>query len=172
MFDDLDTAEQKTEEEQKPSEEDDKPIRQMSLWSHVIAGVVFCLLYLSLKGHPWSLYLAAAVAYSVFVFAIALGNALENLDDIFGDPRIPEYIAMLIVPHTPVLALIILEVYLWIYLKQTLPPWMTQEHAGVVGWAKLSYLDICGVVVFWFAGTREGIWMARKIKHRLKESES
>jgi hypothetical protein len=31
MFDDLDTAEQKTEEEQKPSEEDDKPIRQMSL---------------------------------------------------------------------------------------------------------------------------------------------
>jgi hypothetical protein len=171
MFDDLDTAEQKTEEEQKLSEENDKPIRQMSLWSHVIAGIVFCLLYLPLKGHSWSLYLAAAVAYSVFAFAIAIGNALENLDDIFGDPRIPEYIATLLVPHAPILALIVFEVYLWAYFKLVLPPWMTHEHTGVVGPWKISYLDLCGVTVFWFAGTREGIWMARKIKRRLKETE-
>ncbi|MEI9967322.1 MAG: hypothetical protein WDM87_01325 [Terracidiphilus sp.] len=161
----------KLKKEQKPSKEDDKPIRQMSLWSHVIAGVVFCLVYLPLKGHPWSLYLAAAVAYSVFAFAIAIGNPLENLDDIFGDPRIPEYIATLFVPHAVILALIVLVVYLWMYLKQTLPPWMTHEHAGVVGWARLSYLDICSAVVLWLAGTREGIWMARKIKRRLKETE-
>jgi hypothetical protein len=165
MFDDLDTAEQETEEEQKPSEEDDKPIRGLSRWSHVIAIIIFSLLYFPLKSHPWSLYVAVAGAYSAFVFAIALGLALENLDDIFGDPRIPRYVATLFVPHLPVLGMIILATYVWLYLNGILPTWATL-------WGRRPSLwSVCGIIVFWFAGTREGIWMAKKIKRRLKETE-
>jgi hypothetical protein len=131
MFDDLDTAEQKTEEEQKPSEGDDKPIRGLSRWSHVIAIIVFSLLYFPFKSHPWSLYVAVAGAYSTFAFAIALGLALENLDDIFGDPRIPRYVATLFVPHLPVLGLIILATYLWLYLNGILPTWRRSGDAGL-----------------------------------------
>jgi hypothetical protein len=166
MFDDLDTAEQKTEGEQKRSaEDDDKPILGLSRWSHVIAGLLFCVLYFPFKSHSWSLYVAIACAYSACAFAIALGLALENLDDIFGDPRIARYVATLLVPHVPLLGLIILCTYLWLYLNGVLPTWATL-------WGRRPSLwSVCGMIVFWFAGTREGIWMAGKIKRRLKETE-
>lgn len=85
MFDDLDTAENETEGELNSSEQDDEPIRGLSRWSHVVAGVVFCPLYFPFWEHPCGLYVAVAGSYSVVAFAIALGLALENLDDIVGD---------------------------------------------------------------------------------------
>jgi hypothetical protein len=30
---------------------------------------------------------------------------------------------------------------------------------------------VCGILVMYFAGTREGIWMANKIKLKFNESE-
>lgn len=52
MFDDLSSLENQAGETQKPSEEQDKPARSLSRWSHVIAGLIFCLLYFPFRGHP------------------------------------------------------------------------------------------------------------------------
>lgn len=112
MFDDLSSLENQTEDAQKPSEEEDKPARSLSRWSHVIAGLIFCLLYLPFRTHPWSWPVAIAVSYSAFVFAIALGLSLNDADDFFGDPRVPEYVATLLVPHALILVPVTFLAYL------------------------------------------------------------
>ncbi len=163
MFDDLSSLENQAEESQKPSEEDDKPARSLSRWSHVIAGLIFCLLYFPFRGHPWSWPVAIAASYSAFVFAIALGLSLDYGDDFFGDPRVPEYVAGLLLPHLVILVPITLLAYLWLRAVPALPQWATEVH-------RVSLWEVCGVVFFWLAGTREGIWLSGKIKRRFPES--
>ena len=163
MFDDLTSLEGRAEEAQKPSEEEDKPARSLSRWSHVIAGLVFCLMYFPFQDHPWSWVVAIAVSYSAFTFAIALGLALDDADDFFGDSRVLRCVATLLLPHALILAGITLAAYLWLYVTPMLPPWFA--HRG----QRLSLWDLCGIVLVWFAGTREGIWMAGRIKRRLRE---
>jgi hypothetical protein len=164
MFDDLSSMENQAEETQKPSEEQDKPARSLSRWSHVIAGLIFCLLYFPFRGHPWNWPVAIAASYSAFVFAIALGLSLDYGDDFFGDPRVPEYVATLLVPHLLILAPVTLLAYLWLRAIPFLPPWMNAEgHYG-------STWQLCALVLLWLAGTREGIWLSGKIKRRFPES--
>ena len=162
MFDDLSSLENQTEDTQKTSEVKDEPSRWLSRWSHVIAGLVFCFLYFPFKGHPWCWYVAIAGSYSVFVFAIALGLGLDDRDDFFGDPQVPKYVATLLLPHIPILVLITSAAYLWLRLGSVLPPWATEGH-------RLPLWDVCGLIVVWFAGTREGVWMAAKVKRQFKE---
>jgi hypothetical protein len=88
MFDDLTSLEGQAEVAQKSEEEEDKPARSLSRWSHVIAGLVFCLMYFPFQDHPWSWLAAIAASYSAFAFAIALGLALDDADDFFGDSRV------------------------------------------------------------------------------------
>jgi hypothetical protein len=165
MFEDSSSLENQAQETQKPSEEEGQPSRWLSRWSHVIAGLVFCLLYFPFQSHPWCWPVAIAGSYTVFAFAIALGLAFDNTDDFFGDPRAPKNVAKLLMPHTLILALIILAAYLWLRLKSILPPWITHEsHRG-------SWWDLCLLLLVWFAGTREGVWMAGRIKSGLPERE-
>jgi hypothetical protein len=170
MFDDLDTAETKIEREHEPSEQNEPSIRGLSRWSPAIAFVVFCFLYFPFKNYSWSWYVAFGSAYSVATFAIALGLALENFDDLTGDPRVSRYVTTLLLPHAFILAAVMLGAYLWFYLKPMLPHWATQSHGGFGKW-RLPLWDIFSAFLLWFAGTREGIWMAGKIKRRLKETE-
>jgi len=86
MFDDLSKIENSTEDNQKTSEAKNEPSRWLSKWSHVFAGLAFCLLYFPFQDYPWSFYLAVAGSYSVFSFAISLGLGLNSSDDFFGDP--------------------------------------------------------------------------------------
>jgi hypothetical protein len=162
MFDDSTSLENETEDAQEPSEEEDKPARSLSRWSHVIAGLVACLLYLPFRDHPWSWPVALAVAYTVFVFAIALGLSLDDADDFFGDPYVPKCVATLLLPHGLILAPVTFLAYLWLRATPLLPHWVTEVH-------RLSLWQICGIVPVWFAGTREGIWMSGEIKRRLRE---
>jgi hypothetical protein len=165
MFDDLSSLENETEDAQKSSEEEDKPARSLSRWSHVIAGLILCLLYLPFRSHPWSWPLAIAVSYSAFVFAIALGLSLDDAADFFGDLRVPEYVATLLPQHSLILAPVTFLAYLWLCAIPILPHWMNVEaHYG-------SVWKVCGIALFWFVGTREGIWLSGKIKRRLAKFE-
>ncbi len=166
MFDDFDTAESKIEGGQKPSEEDGKPTTGLARWSHVIAMLVFCLLYLPFQEHRWSFCVAIAGSYSVFVFGRALGSSLGDLDDFVGSPGAPRYVATLLPTHALILALVSLGAYLWSYFEPFLPSWAT--HAGHRG----SLWMICGLLGVIYVGLKESSWVARKIKRRLKESES
>jgi hypothetical protein len=144
----------------RPSREEDRPARSLSRWSHIIAALIFCLLYFPFRRHPWSWPTAIAVSYTAFVFAIGLGLSLDYSDDFFGDPRVPEYVATLLLPHVLLLAPVTLLAYLWLRVTPMLPHWMNVEgHYG-------SNWQLCGIVFFWFVGTREGIWLSRKIKRR------
>jgi len=165
MIDDLTSLEGRAEEAQKPLEEEDKPARSLSRWSHVIGGLIFCLIYFPFQENPWSWLVAIAVSYSAIAFAIALGLALDDAADFFGDSRVLSCVATLLLPHALILAGVTLAAYLWLQVTPMLPQWFA--HGG----QRLSLWDLCGIVLFWFACTREGTWMAGKIKHRLAEYE-
>jgi len=164
MFDDLASLENQTEDAQKPSEEEVKPARSLSRWSHVIAGFIFCLLYFPFRAHSWGWPVAIAASYSAFVFAIALGLSLDYADDFFGDSRVPEYVSTLLLPHALILAPITYAACLWLRAIPALPHWATEVH-------RVSLWQLCGIVFFWFVGTREGIWFSGKIKRRVTERE-
>jgi hypothetical protein len=164
MFDDPSSLENQTEDTQKAPKAEDEPSRWLSKWSHVIAGVVFCLLYFSFQSHPWCWYGAIAGSYTVFAFAIALGLGLDCADDFFGDSRVPMYFAVLLLPHALILVLITFAAYLWLRLGSVLPSWATEGR-------RLPLWDTCGLIVVWFAGTREGIWMGDRIKRQFKDSD-
>lgn len=126
---------------------------------------VFCLLYFPFQSHSWSWPIAIAVSYSAFVFAIAIGLSLDYADDFFGDSRIAKYVGLLLLQHAPLLATITLAAWLWRRVIPALPQWMNIEgHYG-------SLWQLFGFVLMWFAGIREGKWMAAKIKRRRSESE-
>lgn len=158
MFDDLSSLDNETE---KASDEKDEPSRWLSRWSHVFAALAFCLLYFPLTDHPWCLYIAIAGSFSVFVFAIALGLGLDTADVFFGDPQVTKYVAIMLLPHILVLILIMSATYLWLRVESVLPLWATESR-------RLPLWDLVGLVVFYLAGTREGIWMGAKIKRQFQ----
>jgi hypothetical protein len=160
MFDEVPGSDDWREHPHNSSEEQDKPARNLSRWSHAIAGLVFCLIYLPFQHHPWSWLVAVAVSYTVFTFAIALGLSLDDSDDFFGDSRAVRCVDAMLLPHAPILALVTLGGYEWVHIKPTLPLWITEGR-------KLPPWDIFGIPVVWFAGTREGMSMAGQIKRRL-----
>jgi hypothetical protein len=165
MFDELSGTEDSPEEMQKTLAADAaKPARDLYRWSHVIGLLAFCLLYFPFQHYRWSLLVAFAVSYSVFTFAIALGLALDDSSDFFGDSRAVKCVAALQLPHALILTLITVGGYLWLHFKPILPLWVTTD-------SRLSFWDYLGIFVLWFVGTREGIWMAGKIKSRLRQSE-
>ena len=151
-----------TEDAEDRAEDQEKPARTWSRWSHVVAGVIFCLVYVPFRGHPWAWPVSVATSYSAFVFAIALGLSLDDYNDFFGDPRIPEYVATLLLPHALILTPITYLAYLWHNAIPLLPNWVTEVH-------RLSLWQLCGILPAWFVGTREGIWLSGKIKRRLRE---
>lgn len=166
MFDDISSLENQTEDSQKRSDDEDEPsTRMLSLWSHVIAILIFCLLYFPFERHSWGWLVAIACSYTAFVFAIALGVGLDFGDDFFGDARTPEYVATLFLPHALILMLVVPAAYIWFQLMAILPHWIAAEGH------RLSLWEICGIVVVWFAGTREGIWLAKKIRLRVAKNE-
>ena len=73
MFDDLETAESKTEEAKSPSDDEQKRHWWIGPWAHVIAGVVFCLVYFPLDKHNRAWQVAITLAYMVFMVCCTCG---------------------------------------------------------------------------------------------------
>lgn len=151
--------------EQTPSDDEKESSPGLYRWAHFPAMLAFGILFIVFHGQPWRWQIAIGSSYTVYVFFFAIGSVAKDLDDVLGDPAILRYAAALLIPHVFFLALIISGVYLWLYLRPTLPPWLTQEGR------KESLWDLCGWLVLAIAGIVQGTWMAKKIKRRFPESE-
>ena len=162
MFDDLDTAEQKTEAGTDPADDSSSGAYR---WAHFPAMLVFGALMIPLHRHPWGWQIAIASGYTVYVFWFALGFGLKNSDDFFGDPRVPRYAAQLLIPHALILAALVAGVTEWFHLKPILPAWVTHEGR------KESCWDLLGWLVLTVAGIAQGFWMGGKIKRRFEDVE-
>jgi hypothetical protein len=166
MFDDLETAEKQTEDEQTPAEDEKEPHWWIGPWAHVIAGVVFCLLYFPLKDRFWSWQVAITVTYVVFMLCCTCGLSFKDADDFFGNFQVPFYMGTLLIRQVFVLTLISLGAYLWFRLRTVLPAWVTQEGR------RMSVWDLCGILLAYWAAVREASWMAEKIKRRFRELDA
>ena len=164
LFDDLDTAEQKTEDGQEP-EDDNGSSSGAYRWAHFPAMIVFAALIIPLHRHPWGWQIAIASGYTVYVFWFALGLGVKNSDDFFGDSQVPLYTAKLLIPHTLILIMIVLGVSEWFHLKTVVPSWVTHEGRKESIWDLFGWLLLAG------AGIWQGFWMGNKIKHRFSEPE-
>jgi hypothetical protein len=162
MFDDSETAEKKTEDEQTPADDEEESHWWIGPWAHVIAGVVFCLLYFPFEDRFWSWQLAITVTYVVFMLCCTCGLAFEDADDFFGDLRVPLYMGTLLIRQVVVLTLVSLGAYAWFRLRAVLPAWATQGQ-------RLPLWDLCGIVLAYVFAKREASWMADRIKRRIKE---
>jgi di/tricarboxylate transporter len=165
MFEDLDTAESKTEDSQDPSEDKQTPHWWIGPWAHVIAGLVFCLLYFPFDQHKWSWQAAVTVAYIVFMLCCTCGLAFKDSDDLFGNLRVPEYMGKLLIRQILVLAIVSLTAYLWRYSKSILPGWVTQEGR------RMSLWDYLGIILVYVIAVKEAKWMAARIKRQFPELE-
>ena len=158
MFDDLDEA---TKEPVEP----EKPRWWIGPWAHVIAGLVFCLIYFPFDQYPWSWQVAISLTYVVFMLCCTCGLAFKDSDDFFGNVRVPEFMGKLLLRQLLVLALVSLAAYLWRYSKVILPSWVTQEGR------RMSLWDYLGIILFYVIAVKEARWMAVKIKHQFSELE-
>lgn len=165
MFDDLDTAEKKTEIEQTPAEDEKESHWWIGPWAHVIAGVVFCLLYFPLKDRFWSWQVAITVSYVVFVLCCACGLSFKDADDFLGNLQVPLYMGELLIRQIAVLTLVSVGAYVWFRLRTVLPAWATQGR-------RLPLWDLCGIVLAYWVAIREASWMADRIKRRFRETEN
>lgn len=151
--------------EQTSSDDEKRSSPGLYRWAHFPAILAFGILFILLRGQPWRLQIAIGGAYTVYVFFFAFGSVLQDLDDFFGDPRVPRYATKLLIPHVFFLTAVISGVTLWFYLRPMLPPWLTQEGR------KESLWDLCGWLVLAVAGRVQGSWMASRIKRRFAESQ-
>ena len=146
---------------------DDESKAESSLyrWAHFPAMLAFGVLFVLFRGQDWRWHIAIGGCYTGYMFFFALGSVFKDLDDFFGDSRVPRYFAKLLIPHAVILVLVTAGVTLWFRLLPLLPSWVTQEGR------KGSLWDICGWLVLAIAGITQGSWMAGKTKRRFSEPE-
>jgi hypothetical protein len=165
MFDDIETAEQKTEASSPDADGEDRS-SQLYRWAHFPAFAVGILLFFLFHRYPWRWQVAIGGSYTVYVFFFAFGSVISDADDFFGDPRMPRYAARLLLAHLPILALVLCGVTLWFYLRPMLPDWVTHEGRKGSFWMLLGFFALIAACLW------EGSWMAGKIKERFPESEN
>ncbi len=133
-------------------------------WAHVIAGVLFCILYFPLSDRRWSWLVAVTVSYIVFMLCCTCGLSFQDSDEFFGSPEVIRYIGLLLVRQILIIALISLVAYLWRYLIPMLPSW-----ANARAYRNLSLWELGGVVLVYYVAVKEATWMARKIKQKFPD---
>ena len=152
-----------SEAEQKPPDEEPPSSWWIGRWSHVIAGLVFCLLYFPLSQHQWSWQTAITLTYIVFMLCCTCGLSFGDSDDLFGNPPVVRYMGVLLIRQVFVLVLICLWFYLWRYLIPHLPAWFATRGRRLSPW------DYCGILLTYFVAIREAKWMAKQIKKRFPD---
>ena len=167
MLNDRSSLEGQTEDEKESAQKQDTGTGSFSRWLAFIVFLVFLLIYLPFRNHPYSWFAAIASSYTVAVFGIALDSALDfaDADDFFGDSRVPRYVATLLLPHALVLIPIMLGAYLWLHLKLVLPHWITVEGR------KGSLWDVVGLLLMLIASIVEGTSLGSWIKRRVGTAE-
>ena len=162
MFEDLDNQ---TEEKQSASDAEQRSHWWIGPWAHVIAGVVFCVIYFPLDQYLWGWQVAITLTYVVFMFCCTCGLIFKDSDDFLGNLPVMKFMSKLLVRQTVVLALVSGTAYLWRYSKTVLPGWMTQEGR------RMSLWDYFGIILFYVIAVREAKWMAAKLKLQFSDLE-
>ncbi len=151
--------------EETPADDETESSSGLWRWAHFPAMLAFGILFILFRGQAWRWYIAIGGSYTVYVFFFVFGSVFKNLDDFFGDSRVPKYFIKLLIPHVLILAPIIAGVALWFHLRPLLPSWVTHESR------KESLWDLCGWLLLAGAGISQGFWMAGKTKRHFRESE-
>jgi hypothetical protein len=133
-------------------------------WAHVIAMVVFSLLYFPFADRFWSWQVAITLSYIVFMLCCTCGLAFRDSDDFFGNLRVAQFMGDLLIRQIVILALVSVGAYFWHYLKQILPAWFAQTD-------RLSMWDLFGLLLAYVVAVREASWMANNIRRRFPELE-
>jgi len=165
MFEDSLGVENQTEDDQNSSESNEKSSWWVGRWAHVIAGVVFCLLYFPFSDRFWSWQVAITLSYAVFMLCCTCGLAFRDSDDFFGNLQVPRYMTTLLIRQVVILMLVSLGAYLWLRLKTILPEWATHEGRRSSLWVT------CGLLLVYWAAVKEASYMAKKIKRHFRETE-
>jgi hypothetical protein len=165
MFDDLDTAERKTEDQQTHSSEESGSSSQLYRWAHFPAMLTFGILFIVFQDSAWRWHIAIGAGYTVYVFFFAFGTVLKDADDFFGDSRVPMSAVRLLIPHALILALLMAGVSWWFHIRPLLPVELT--HEGRKG----SLWDLFGWLVLGGAGIWQGFWMGGKLKRQFAEPD-
>jgi len=133
-------------------------------WAHVIALLVFGVLYVPLSDRVWSWQVAATLSYVAFMLCCTCGLSFQDSDDFFGDPPVARFMASLLVRQFFILALVSLALYEWRHVIPALPSWARGRAIR-----NLSLWEVAGIVVVYVIALREATWMAKKIKQRFPE---
>jgi hypothetical protein len=165
MFDDLDTAESKTEISQNRFEDEQRSSWWIGRWAHVISIAVFGLVYVPFDDYAWNWQVAITVAYIVFMLCCTCGLAFKDSDDLLGSPEVQGYMAKLLVRQSIILVLVSLGLYLWRYVIPMLPLWLTYRGR------KMSLWDYGGIILTYFVAVKEASWMSARIKSKFPETE-
>jgi len=134
-------------------------------WAHVIAMLIFSVLYFPFANRTWSWQIAITLSYIAFMLCCTCGLAFRDSDDFFGNLEVAQYMGDLLVRQIVVLAGISVMTYAWHFLKRVLPDWFAQTGH------KLSLWDMFGLVLAYVVAVREASWMAENIKRRFPELE-
>jgi len=164
MPDDYVDLNSKLEDEQKPPETAEVTSWWIGRWSHVIAGLLFCIVYFPLDDRIWSWQVAATLSYVVFVLCCTCGLSFQDSDDFFGNLPVAKFMGSLLARQSVILALISLGLYEWRHVIPFLPTWANERAIR-----NLSLWEVAGIIAVYVIAVREAKWMAKKIKQRFPE---
>lgn len=164
MFDDLESAENKTEEAKNSSGDKEITSWWIGRWAHVIALLTFCLIYYSFDDRFWSWQVAVTLAYAAFVLCCTCGLSFQDSDDFIGSPEVVRYMAFLLLRQILIIALMSLAAYMWRRLIPVLPGW-----ANTKAYRNLSLWQVGGALVAYYIAIKEATWMAKRIKQKFPD---
>ena len=150
--------------EEEPPEKAEVTSWWIGRWAHVIAGLLFCLVYFPLDDRVWSWQVAATLSYVVFMLCCTCGLSFQDSDDLFGNLPVARYMGSLLVRQFVILALISIGLYEWRHVIPALPSWATGRAIR-----NLSLWELVGIIAVYVVAVREATWMAKKIKKQFPE---
>ena len=161
MDDNLIDLNTRSEEEQQ-KEEQKQTSWWIGRWSHVLAGLSFCLVYFPFSGSALNPLAAIMVAYLVFMVCCACGLSFRDSDDLLGSQPVQRYMGTLLLKQVLILAAIAGVAYAWVFLRGVLPAWATEGK-------RLPLWDVVGIVLAYYLGVSEARWIAVRIRERFPE---
>jgi hypothetical protein len=156
----------KQDDEQKNQETAEVTSWWIGRWAHVIALLVFGIVYLPFDDRIWGWQVAATLSYIVFMLCCTCGLSFQDSDDLFGNLPVARFLAGLLVRQFFILALISLGLYEWRHAIPALPNWATERAIR-----NLSLWEVAGIILVYVIAVREATWMAKKIKQQFPEIE-
>jgi hypothetical protein len=152
------------DEEQKPQKTEEVNSWWIGRWAHIIAFLVFGIVYFPFDDRVWSWQVAATLSYVALMLCCTCGLSFQDSDDLFGNLQVAGFMGILLVRQFVVLALISLGLYEWRHVVPLLPTWANERAIR-----NLSLWEVAGIIAVYVIALKEARWMAKKIKQQFPE---